>query len=204
MLKNLAEMKNYLAALLFAASPVFCISQNSGLPINISLFNESTAIPFTQFFTTPVHPGIQIGTEFNYKTKAHSRLFQTVNISYFYHNNLAQGAGIHTDLGYELRAGFGLSFTGFIGLGYMHTWATNQEYTFVDGQYEKRRDKGNGRVIPSVGLELGYYITPGDTQSSKIFVRYQGWAEYPYSPGFIPLMTHINLHLGYKFFIGKN
>jgi len=39
------------------------------------------------------------------------------------------------------------------------------------------------------------------TNSPKIFMRYQSWAEYPYSPDFIPVMTHINLHLGAKFFI---
>src|SRR6187402_2759705 len=93
--------KNTLAICLVILMPFLLCSQSNKLPIIISVFNESTAIPFTRFFTTPVHPGIQIGTEFDYNTNEHTRLFQTANVSYFYHNYLAQGIGIHTELGYE-------------------------------------------------------------------------------------------------------
>ena len=181
-----------------------CLAQNGSLPLNLSLFNESTAIPYTRFFTTPVHPGIQIGTEFNYQTKAHSRLFQTANVYYFYHRYLAQGYGLSTDFGYEYRSNLGVAFSGLIGVGYLHTFTTAEEFTFSNGKYEKRPDKGNARITPSLALEAGYYLKPKETSSSKIFIRYQSWVEYPYSPGFIPLMSHINLHLGFKFFIQKS
>ena len=86
-------LKTTLATLLAIVAPVLLWSQSKPMPINVSLFNESTAIPFTRFITTPVHPGIQVGTEFDYTSKAHTRLFQTLNASYFYHNYLAQGVG---------------------------------------------------------------------------------------------------------------
>jgi hypothetical protein len=31
-------------------------------------------------------------------------------------------------------------------------------------------------------------------------VLYQSWLEYPYSPGFIPLMSHTSLQVGTKFY----
>ena len=48
-------------------------AQQKNIPIQISLYNESTAIPFTRLVTTPIHPGIQIGTEFTYKEREHFR-----------------------------------------------------------------------------------------------------------------------------------
>jgi hypothetical protein len=181
--------------------PIMLFGQTKSIPINISVFNEATAVPFTRFFSTPVHPGIQVGTEFNYKVKNHGRLFQTANLSYFYHNYLNQGIGITTELGYEYRFTFGLAFEGLLGIGYLHTFATTEEFVLKNGQYEKEPDIGNSRLYPTLSLDVGYYFRPSDKTSPKIFLRYQSWAEYPYSPGFIPLMTHINLHLGVKFFL---
>jgi len=182
-------------------TPTILFGQEKAIPINISLFNESTAIPFTRFFTTPIHPGIQLGTEFNYKAEAHSRLYQTANICYFYHNYLSQGIGLNTELGYEYRLNFGLALGSLLGVGYMHTFATAEEFTFSNGQYEKKIDKGNARLYPSLSIDLGFYLKKALRQSPKIFIRYQTWLEYPYSPGFIPLMSHINLHLGAKIFL---
>jgi hypothetical protein len=97
----------------------------------------------------------------------------------------------------------GLSFTGLFGLGYMHTFATTEEFTFSDGQYSKKADKGNARLFPSLSLDIGYYLRASEANSPRIFIRYQAWAEYPYSPDFIPVLTHINLHAGVKFFLSK-
>lgn len=182
--------------------PLLTFGQNKPIPINISLFNESTALPFTKFITLPVHPGIQIGTELNYRMKENSRLFQTANICYFYHNYLAQGIGLNTEIGYEYRLESGLAFSGLFGIGYLHTFATTEEFTLSDGKYVKKADKGNERFYPSLSIDLGYYLKKTD-DSPKLFVRYQSWAEYPYSPDFIPVMTHISLHIGAKFFIFK-
>ncbi|MBD8490757.1 hypothetical protein IFO69_18540 [Echinicola sp. CAU 1574] len=200
-MRNIRHPLIFIILLLYAGTS---FGQSKALPINLSLFNQATALPFTSFFSTPVHPGIQIGTEFNYSTKAGSRFFQTANLSYFYHNYLAQGVGLSSELGYESRLKNGLAITGLLGLGYMHTFTTSEEFTFSDGTYHKQNDKGNSRLFPSLSLDLGYYLNPSRDSSPKVFVRYQSWAEYPYSPGFIPAMTHVNLHFGIKFFLHKN
>lgn len=192
---------NRLCLLLILLTPIGLFGQGKAIPIHVSIFNESTAIPFTRFVTTPIHPGIQLGTECNYQSSNHSRLFQTANLSYFYHNHVSQGIGLHTELGYEYRQDAGFAYSALFGVGYMHTFATAEEFTFINGQYENKNDKGNARFIPSLSLDFGYYLKKSDKNSPKIFLRYQSWAEYPYSPDFIPVMTHINLHLGAKFFI---
>jgi len=188
--------------LLFACLIYLGLSaQEKPVAVNVSVFNEATAIPFTRFFTAPLHPGIQLGTEFNLKSINHSRLFQTANISYFYHNYLAQGIALYTEFGYEYRMKSGFAFEGLFGLGYMHTFATTEEFAFSNGQYHKKADAGNARLFPSLTLDVGYYLKKAEISSPRIFLRYQSWVEYPYSPDFIPVMTHINLHIGAKFFI---
>ena len=195
---------NRIIVILILYTPTILLGQEKLTPLNISLFNESTAIPFTRLFTTPIHPGVQIGTEFNYKTKVHSRLFQTANASYFYHNYLAQGIGLNTELGYEYKINNVLAFAALLGIGYMHTFATTEEFTFSNGHYEKKADKGNARLYPSLSFDIGYYFKKMEKNCPKIFIRYQSWVVYPYSPDFIPVMTHISLHLGAKFFINLN
>lgn len=193
-------MNKFLIIVLFVVHQAL-FGQGNAIQFNISLFNESTAIPFTKFFTTPVHPGLQLGTEFNYKIKNQSRLSQTVNISYFYHNYLAQAIGLNSEFGYERRFKNGLALNGLLGIGYIHTFATTEEFTFSNGEYEKKADKGSSRLFPSLSFDIGYYLKKTEVNSPKVFIRYQSWAEYPYSPGFIPIMTHINLHMGVKLFI---
>jgi hypothetical protein len=196
-------MKQLFQTLLIVFYSTQVYSQKRDIPLTLSLFNESTAIPYTKFITTPIHPGIQIGTEINYKDKVYARLFQTCNISYFYHQYLTQGIGVNTELGGEYRFRFGLGIESLIGVGYMHTFATTEEFVFSNGQYEKKVDKGNPRFYPSFSLGIGYYFKKDKKNSPKLYFRYQSWAEYPYSPDFIPVMTHINFHVGVKFFLGN-
>lgn len=86
----------------------------------------------------------------------------------------------------------------------MHIFNVSEEFTFSEGAYEKNTDVGNSRLYPSLSFDMGYYLKKESKMSPKIFLRYQSWVEYPYSPGFIPAMTHINLHIGAKIFIPTN
>jgi hypothetical protein len=187
--------------LLICLVPIVIFGQEKAIPINISLYNEATAIPFTRFFTSPIHPGIQLGTEYNWMQKERARLFQTANIHYYYHRYLAQGIGLNTEIAYEYRLGSRFTFAGLLGIGYLHTFATAEEFYFSNGQYQKKTDFGNARLSPSLSLEIGYLLQKSEINSPKMFIRYQSWAEYPYSPDFIPVMTHISLHVGANFFI---
>jgi hypothetical protein len=132
-----------------------------------------------------------------------ARLFQTANLSYFYHHRLNHGISLYSELGYEQRLQSGPAFSALFGLGYLHTFATAEEFSFQDGQYRNRNDRGNARLMASLAFDVGFYLKKDQPSSPKIFLRYQSWLEYPYSPGFIPLMTHTNLHLGAKFFLTK-
>jgi hypothetical protein len=179
-------------------------SLSQEIPVRVAFGNEATAIPYTKFFSTPFHPVAQIGTEFAYKENTHNYLYQTANLGYIYHKYLYQGIYLSTELGYDYRFDFGLNLKAMFGLGYLQTFAVSDEYQFKDGEYVLGKDWGNARLMPSLSIGAGYRIKPADTHSPEIFVLYQSWVEYPYSPGFIPLMTHIDLMVGMKFFINTS
>jgi hypothetical protein len=169
------------------------------IPLNVSLFNQGTAIPYTKLLTNPIHPGIQIGTEFDYRKTDHTRWFQTANIRYFYHGHLAHGFGLTTDLGWEYKTAFGLAPAALLGIGYMRTYSPAEVFVLKNGTYEGGRDPGNNRFTAALSLDIGWYLSPEESTGTRIFLRYESWIQYPFSPGFIPLMAHINLHVGTSF-----
>lgn len=172
--------------------------------ITVSVFNEATAIPFTTLLNKPIHPGFQIGTELEWKEGNHFRLYPAINLGYMYHQKLFQGIYANLEIGFDYKTSFGLNLKSKLGAGYLHTFATQQEFQLNDGHYTSRRDKGNSRFMPSLSLGIGYDVRRNDPYSPEIFMLYQAWIEYPYSPGFIPLMSHTNVHFGAKFFTSKN
>ena len=164
----------------------------------ISVFNESTSIPFTRAWSTPIHPGVQVGTDLPWREGRHFQLYPSISVGYLFHRDLYQAVYVNVELGYDYRFDFGLNLKSAFGLGYMHSFTTRTEYQLEDGSYQPAPDRGNARVMPSLSLGMGYRFKPSDPLSPEIFTMYQAWLEYPYSPGFIPLMTHTNLHLGIK------
>ncbi|RYY27221.1 MAG: hypothetical protein EOO04_09810 [Chitinophagaceae bacterium] len=192
--------KFHILLLILAITSKYLKSQT---PINISILNEGTAIPFTRFITKPIHPGMQVGTEVKLKERKKFRLYQSFTVGYIFHSRLFHGLYVNTAIGYDYKFNFGLNFKTQLGLGYMHTWSPGPEFRFRDGAYTRKRDKGNSRFTAGLGAGLGYRVRKKDLYSPEIFYMYRGWVEYPYSPGFIPAMTHISQEAGAKFYIHK-
>lgn len=191
-------MKRILLATLVVLGSVSLFGQKY-FPLTIALGNEATAIPYTNIFTTPLHPTLQVGTEFLYKKDIHYRFYQTANLGYIFHNYLYQGYYLNSEVGYDYLFSFGLVLKGLFGLGFLHTFATQEEYQFKDGEYVSGPDWGNVRLMPVLSIGMGYQIAKDKPHSPEIFMLYKSWIEYPYSPGFIPVMTHIILEVGVKF-----
>jgi hypothetical protein len=191
-------------ALLLAMLPIIeAKAQGGPPPLTVALFNEATAMPFGQFLSTPVHPGIQVGSEFSWREGKHFRLYPVINIGWLLHQKLFQGVFVNAELGVDYKTGFGLNLKSKIGLGYLHTFTTQQEYQFEEGRFLSKRDRGNSRLMPSFSLGLGYALDKKNPRTTEIFTWYQTWLEYPYSPGFIPLMSHSSLYIGAKFYPHK-
>lgn len=177
------------------------LAQDKGFPITVSFYNEATSMPFSPLVTQPFHPGLALSTEFDYNRFAKShRIFQTVGLSYYYHRYLNQAISLYSEFGYEFRIS-GIAFSSLVGVGYMRSYPTSTEFSLDNGHYKAKASTGVGHFIPSFSLESGYYLKPKEKYSTKLFLRYQAWVQYPFSRGFIDIMPHSNLHLGVKFFI---
>jgi len=197
------NFKKFLILLVFISQAFLASAQYRKLPVIISFGNEATAIPYTTIFTSPVHPVFQFGTEFQYKTGPHFSFYQTANLGYIYHNYLYQGFYVNSQVGYDYKFNFGLNLKALFGLGYLHTFSTREEYQFSNGTYANGTDWGNARLMPMLSLGLGYRFNTENPQSTEAFLLYNSWVEYPYSPDFIPVMTHIGLEFGVKFYLAK-
>lgn len=195
-------MKNgFLLLVSTALLLLFTSALNAQQAITVAVINESTTIPFSSFVETPIHPGFQIGTEFAGRSKKQFRWYPAINVGYLFHEKLFQGLYANVDLGVDFDTRTGFNLKSKMGLGYLHTFTNQQEYQWNGLEYQSKRDAGNARVMPSIALGIGYHNRRRNPESPEFFLLYQSWIEYPYSPGFIPLMSHTNLHLGTKFFI---
>lgn len=192
-------MQYILQRFLFIPFLVLPFSGWSQPAITAALFNESTSIPYTRFFTTPVHPGVQLGAEMPWKENNRLALSPALNIGYMFHHKLFQGLYVNLEMGLDVKTRFGLRFKSRLGLGYLHTFPTGSTYRQVNGEWEQGVDRGNARLMPALSLGLGYDLKPASARGTEIFVLYWSWLEYPYSPGFIPMMSHTDLSLGVKF-----
>ncbi|WP_128546770.1 hypothetical protein [Larkinella soli] len=182
-----------------ALSSLPTCAQKPGPALSLAVFNQGVAVPYTRLFTKPLHPGVQIDLEWTYGRGRHSRVLQSAGIGYYFHRHLAHGLYAGTALGYEYRTGSGLSASARLGLGYLRTLSAETTYTLVDGTYRPGRNAGTGHLMPSVSVDAGWYLRPKDPASARLFLRYQSWIEYPFAPGFIPFLSHVNLMAGLTF-----
>lgn len=165
----------------------------------VGLFNEATALPYQSLVTTPLHPGFEVGLELTWHETRLVRWSPAVSVGYMFHRHLFQGLYLGVEQGFELKSPWGFALKSALGLAYLHTFSTQQEYQFKEGSFQSKVDGGNPRLMPSFSLGLGYRLKQEEVASPEIYISYQSWIEYPYSPGFIPLMTHTSLHLGATF-----
>ncbi len=170
------------------------------LPVTVSIYNESTSMPFTTWWSDPVHPGVEVGTAFYGTSDRALQVYPAIRLGYLLHRPLFQAVHVNVELGVDYRHGSGLTLHTKLGAGYLLTLATRTEYVPQGGQLVAQRDRGNHRVMPSLTLGLGYRLKPRDPRSTEIFLLHQTWLEYPYAGDFIPLMSHTNLQLGATFF----
>lgn len=169
-------------------------------PLTVTVFNEGVSVPFTQFVSRPLHPGVMLESNRFFHERGKSSFGWSVSVGYYLHRHFAQGVFAQAHLLYRYQTKHGVYGQVQLGTGYLHVFRTAPEYRLDQGRYVERPDWGSGRMAPSLGLELGYQLNHSDALSPRVFTRYQAWVQYPFSPGFIPLLSHTNLHLGYSFY----
>jgi hypothetical protein len=112
-------------------------ARRPALPLTFSLFSESVSLPTLRGLLRKPNLGVRLGTELYYRNRPGAKLFQTVNLGYYYHRSLHHGLYVSTELGYRRYLG-PLFVDGTIGGGYLHLVSRVPVYAPAgDGSFTK-------------------------------------------------------------------
>lgn len=188
--------KTILLCLLLSSSYLYLQGQvHQSWPLSVAISNNATQLPSLRLFTTPVHPGITIGTEYSYNKAAKHQFFQTLNLGYVYHRYLHHAINLYTEGGYRFRTPKGFSIATKIGAGYQqeisdtHIFKTND-----DGDYEQTRRLGRPQFTAGFALQPSYSL--GQQKEWTIFLEYRFFIQAPFVKQYVPVLPNTVLQLG--------
>ena len=168
--------------------------------ISIAATTLHTDFPFGSFselFTKEFHPGIEIGTGFNWKTKQNHDWFQTIKVGYSYQRFVQHTIPLYTEFGYRYKFFKTFSAEASVGAGYLH--AISAEPIFVlqdDGSYEKKPNLGKPQAMGTVSFAIDKKISsPG----ANVFLNYQQRIQFPFIKSYVPLLPANIIMLGIRF-----
>lgn len=188
-------------------SILFCLlhlssAAQSNRQLSIAVTNNVTATPFSKFgelFSTPFHPGVELGYGFNWKTKEHHDWFQTIKAGYFYHRFVQHAIPVYTTYGYRYKFSPTWSAETSVGAGYLHSIPATAKYKLnSNGDYEN--NKGLGRMQAMVPLNLGtsYTMNPKAKRPASFFALYQQQLQMPFIKSYVPLLPYNSFLLGVR------
>lgn len=193
---------NFLLGLVLLFYGSNAIAQNSLFKsYRVSMVNEAIVVPFTQFLSLPLHPGISIGADlatFN-KTKWHKSL--SVEAIYYYHRLYENALILNGSfrVGYDFR--FKLHPYLITSVGYKHSLLTGLTYKFEDGHYVEKKYTGHSQINTQIGIGISYPVT----KNLDACIEYLGALAIPYEPKMGKLFaTHSLLKVGVKFYINQD
>lgn len=185
---------------------LFFITNNYGqertqFPITISVFNIGSQFPGSGYlgvFTTPVHPGISVGTEYTYNANPKHQWFQTANIGYFFHQYAQHGIQLYSEIGYRYWVKNGLYFGPQLGVGYLHSIPEAQVFKLnKEGKYERKTNFGRPQFMADFELQIGYEFRK--ERPVAIFLSYQFFMQMPFVNEYVPILPGAALHIGVSF-----
>lgn len=169
-------------------------------PLQVSFTGNATLLPpgiITRIFSDPLHPGLTVGTEYQYGKRGRHELFQTAKLGYFFHRYNQHAIQLYTELGYRVYATSRIDAGLLLGGGYHHAIRDQQ---FLkrnnDGTYTQIRNWGQPHALVSTALEGGYTTKVRRLSNVRFFLGYQFWVQTPFVKDIVPLLPHTTLRVG--------
>ncbi len=176
------------------------VSAQKNKQISFAVMNTNSAMPFSKFgslVTGVVHPGIEAGYGFNWKTKKKHDWYQEIKLAYFYHRFVQQAIPAYTDFGYRYKFSKKITAQFALGAGYLHSIpATAKLKLGSDGEYKNDKDIGRSQTMVAVNTGLAYCINPSAKKPVKIFTTYQQMIQMPFVKAYVPLLPYNSLLVG--------
>ena len=201
-------MKNQVASIFMALLGLVFLppspagAQNSSTPVKkplvVSLFNLGTQLPGSGVlgvFTTPVHPGLSVGTEFRYNHSLQNQFFQTAKLAVSYHQYVQTSVQLLSEAGYRRGIWRGTQAEFRLGAGDLHAFSGTEVFKAKDGVYAQKTNWGRPQFMASGTLGVGYQL-PNGVNSPRFFLEYQFFLQMPFVKSYVPLAPNTALHVG--------
>jgi len=175
-------------------------AQDSGEPknrrlneISIAFSNSQPAMPFGKFttlFTGNHHPGIELSTCFNWKTKPKHDWTQAFNLAYSYHRWVQHSIVLYTETGYRYKLPAGFSIDSKFGLVYMRSIVATETFSdgMEDGKQYSKITSGRSQTVASLSFGVSKKINP--SRGCSVFLYYQQRIQTPFIKSYVPLLPY--------------
>lgn len=172
-------------------------------PVTISIFTVATQFPGGKI--TPLHPGLELGTEFRYNHSVKNQWLQTIKAGGYYHQYSQTALQLYSELNYRRKIFQKMSGDAKLGMGYMYAIPDLQTFELKDGIYEEKKPSGRSQFMASVALGLRYHLSDS-SDGPQLFMNMQCFFQMPFIKSYVPVLPNTALHAGvaFPFFRTKN
>lgn len=193
-------MKKEILSIVFVFMFTNAYSQKHKLDhVSVAFTTLHTAFPFSSFsklFTEDLHPGVEIGTGFNWTTKTKHDWFQNFQLGYSYHRFVQHSLALYSEGGYRYKFLPTFSAEAKLGAGYLHAIPVGKIFELKDdGTYTKKANLGRPQGMVAFSLGLNKKIT---NAGLEVFIQYQQRIQMPFIKSYVPLLPSNMLMAGIK------
>lgn len=140
--------------------------------LELAVFNENFGfIGFQK--ETPLHLGGSIALGFTRKQNGVYRASNNFELGYFKHHTLFQAAYLAWKPKYEWQFNNGINLHSNLGLGYAHTFPTQETYVSENGSYVTNKNSGKPGGMAAFGLGIGYQFAQNSNAPATLFLRHE-------------------------------
>ncbi|HMP92714.1 MAG TPA: hypothetical protein PKD90_07575 [Phnomibacter sp.] len=169
---------------------------------SLAITNNQTAFPFGSFSklaTGQWHPGVELGTGFNWRQKPKHQWYQEGRLGYFNHQFVQHALPLYTTFGYRYLVGQRWALQAGLGGGALFSLPHQQRYQLTQGgNYEPKKGiRLQGMAVVNLGLQ--HTVNPQAKHPLSLFTVYQQRLQMPYVPSYVPLLPYNSLQIGVKY-----
>jgi hypothetical protein len=158
----------------------------------------NSAISTNKVINGTPHLGVEVGFSVPLNKNAKKQRFTVgADAGYFFQKGLQSGAYIKPNIAYTIPVAKGVTLQPRIGLGYMLTTNSNNEFKLgTNGEYSKISPY-NSQMLASVGVQPNFSIYNSKQYRYNAYLRYEFGMQTPFST-ISTLLPMTMMHIGLK------